>query len=98
MTVLVWLASCPARLTGNHRVRTELGAVYSRAMGEINRDCEDGTALTCDGMSIAGRLAPSDEDDISLARVCVVVFKEEEIVDTVIAQSRGLDHDTKWTS
>lgn len=48
-------------------------------------------------MSVAGRLAPSDEDDISLARVCVFVFEEEKIVDTVIAKSRSFYHDTKWS-
>lgn len=42
--------------------------------------------LTCDGMSIAGRLAASDKDDISLARVCVFVFEKEKIVDAVFAQ------------
>jgi hypothetical protein len=37
-------------------------------------------------MSVAGGLAASDEDDISLARVCVFVLEEEKIVDAVIAQ------------
>jgi hypothetical protein len=51
--------------------------------------------LTCDVVSVAGRLAASDEDDIPLARICVFVLEKEEIVDAVIAQGRGLDHDTK---
>lgn len=53
--------------------------------------------LTSNGMSVVGRLAPGDEDDISLARVCVFVFEEEKIVDAVIAQGRGLDNHAKWT-
>jgi hypothetical protein len=56
-----------------------------------------GVSLTGDGVSIAGRLAPRNEDDIPLAGVCVFVLEEEEIVDAVVAQGRGLDHDTKWT-
>jgi hypothetical protein len=51
--------------------------------------------LTCDVMSVAGRLAAGDEDDIPLACICVLVLEKEEIVDAVIAQGRGLDHDTK---
>jgi hypothetical protein len=46
----------------------------------------EGIELTCDGMSVAGGLAASDEDDIPLARVCVFVLEEEEIVDAVVAQ------------
>lgn len=53
--------------------------------------------LTSNGMSVVGGLAPSDEDDISLAGVCVSVLKKEKVVDAVIAQGRGLDDDTKWT-
>lgn len=54
-------------------------------------------ARTCNGMGVAGRLAPSDEDDISLACVCVFVFEEEKIVDTVVAQGRGFNNNAKWT-
>lgn len=52
--------------------------------------------LTCDIVSVAGRLAAGDEDDIALACIGVLVLEEEEIVDAVVAQCRGLDHDTKW--
>jgi hypothetical protein len=46
-------------------------------------------------MSVASGLAAGNKDDISLARVCVLVFQEEEIVDAVVAQCGGLDHDTE---
>ena len=52
--------------------------------------------LTCDGVSVVGRLAASDEDDIPLVRVGVFVLEEEEVVDAVVAESRGLDHDAEW--
>jgi hypothetical protein len=49
-------------------------------------------------MSVVRRLASSDEDNISLACVCIVVLKKEKIVDTVVAQGRGLDNHAYWSS
>jgi hypothetical protein len=48
-------------------------------------------------MSVAGRLAAGDEDDIALARVRVLVLEEEEVVDAVVAQRGGLDDDAQRT-
>jgi hypothetical protein len=36
-------------------------------------------------MSMAGGLAPSNEDNIPLARVYVLVLKEEKVVNAVVA-------------
>lgn len=97
-------ASCTAHLTDERQVNSELSAVYSRAKRQrrINLRGVSGevwsVGLTCDSVSVARRLAPRNEDDIALARVGVVVLEEEKVVDAVIAQGRGLDHDTKWTS
>lgn len=44
---------------------------------------------------MAGRLAAGNEDDITLARVAVLVLEKEEIVDAVVAQRRGLDDDAE---
>jgi len=48
-------------------------------------------------MGVAGGLAASDEDNISLARICVFVLEEEKIVDAVVTKGGGLDHDTERT-
>ncbi len=52
--------------------------------------------LTCDGMSVAARFTAGDEDNIPLVRIGVFVLEEEEVVDAVVAESRGLDHDAEW--
>jgi len=36
-------------------------------------------------MRMPSGLAARNEDDIALARVCVVVFEKEEVIDAVIA-------------
>ena len=40
--------------------------------------------LTSYGFGVPRTLAPGDEDDILLARVGIVVFKKEELVDSII--------------
>lgn len=49
-------------------------------------------------MGVAGRFAACDEDDIPLARICVLVLEKKEVVDAVVAKRRGLDHHAEWAS
>lgn len=43
--------------------------------------------LTCDGSGVPGAFAASDEDDIALARVGIVVLEKEELVDAIVLES-----------
>lgn len=43
-----------------------------------------GRLLTCDILSVKGAFTPGHENDIALARVGIIVFQKEELVDAVI--------------
>lgn len=49
---------------------------------------------TCYGLSATATFTPSDEDDITLACVDIIVFENEELVDTVLLQHSNFDDDT----
>jgi hypothetical protein len=55
-------------------------------------------ALTCDSSRVTSALAASDEDNISLAGVGVIVFEKEKSVDAIIPQGRSLHDDAQRTS
>lgn len=46
---------------------------------------------TSDHLSVSGTISSGNEDNIALAGVGVVVFQEEDLVDSVVLQSRELD-------
>lgn len=45
--------------------------------------------LTCNALHDPLRLAAGDEDDISLAGVCIIVLQEEELIDAVVSERRS---------
>lgn len=55
----------------------------------------NGENLTCNGSSMATALAPSNENNIALARVGVVVLKEKHLIDSIVCQCLKLDYDPK---
>lgn len=57
-----------------------------------------GGLLTCDRLGVKGRFAPGHENDIALASIGIVVFEEEELVDTIILQGRDFDNGADGTS
>lgn len=57
----------------------------------------DSFNLGCYCFGVATAFAPRDEDDITLARIDVVVFEDEELVDSVLLEYSDLDNDANGT-
>lgn len=57
----------------------------------------DSFNLGCYSFGMAAAFAPRDEDDITLARIDVVVFEDEELVDSVLLEDGDLDNDANGT-
>lgn len=53
-----------------------------------------GKALTGDSLSVPGALASCHEDNIALACIGILLFKEEELIDAILVQGGHLDNDT----
>jgi hypothetical protein len=45
---------------------------------------------------VLAKFAPSYEDDVSLARVGILLLQKEELFDSVLAESRDLDYASNW--
>lgn len=68
-----------------------------RTLLDSHRGIDRSRLRTCYSFGMAAAFAPRDEDDITLARIDVVVFEDEELVDSVLLEDGDLDNDANGT-
>lgn len=54
------------------------------------------TELTCYRLSVAAAFTSRDEHDVALARIGILILKNEELVDSVLLEGSDLDYYANW--